>query len=363
MLAYEVSLTGSSESLAVAWHGGLDGRDHDAIWLQPLDTHDRARGPALRLTDGVRDAYEPDLRFVGSDVAVAWYEKDADGAMTAWLGRFDLAGQPKWRIALSPAGRQGRNPVVRTASDGLHVAWLESGPDGPRQGLVDVNVATVDAEGRLAAGPLLAGEASNDTWNLNAAMGTDGAFYVVYDAHAASRAKEIELIRAGTDGVRSTRISTDDGSDSTYPDIAFSGDRAAIAWSDMKDGNAEVYVAAGPIDALIADIAAHSRRVTQSRGTSIGAYLAWNGPRLLLAWCDDTEGPMEIYREEFDAAGSPTGNIQRVTRTTTDSLIPAVRPLGSGFALAWTERRALRTTTPVRHDPTASSEVRVERVK
>lgn len=78
-------------------------------------------------------------------------------------------------------------------------------------------------------------------------------------------------------------------------------------------------------------------RVTTTKGHSIGAYTAWSGDRLGLAWCDDTEGQHEIYFAEFDASGAPKGATQRLTDTHPGSLIPSIHAWRDGFVLAWNE--------------------------
>lgn len=100
------------------------------------------------------------------------------------------------------------------------------------------------------------------------------------------------------------RLSADDGSDSKYPDLAFSGDRAALTWFDVRDGNEEVYLLVAPVADLKEGMERRAGRVTSTPGESIGAYLAWNGSHLGLAWCHDTDGGQhEIYFQRLDAAG------------------------------------------------------------
>lgn len=360
MLAYDVSLGVEGNALSVAWHGGNDG--HDSLWIQPLDANDRATSAPLRLTDGTRDAFEPDLQLLDGDAVVAWYEKDEGGGLRAWVGRFDASGKARWREPVSAPGHQGRNTVVRVDDDGLHVAWLESARDAKPVDPVEVRTTILDGSGRRKIEPLVVGAASQDTWNLNAARAPDGTLLIVFDAHTASRAKELHVARVTGNASQVSPLGADDGFDSTYPDIALSRDRVALAWSDARDGNSEIYLAVGTMGDLTTDLARHTRRVTQTAGASIGAYLAWNGPRLLLAWCDDTPGQLEVFRQEFDARGQPVTPVEQITRTSTESQVPSVRAAGAGFALAWTERRALPATAPGGHSPTATSRVRVERV-
>ena len=91
------------------------------------------------------------------------------------------------------------------------------------------------------------------------------------------------------------------------------------------------------ISELHSEIDDRARRVTRTAGESIGAYLAWNDERVGLGWSDKDDTQHDIYFQEFDAAGAELGRASAVTTNATWSLVPAVRPWRSGFALAWTE--------------------------
>ena len=80
-----------------------------------------------------------------------------------------------------------------------------------------------------------------------------------------------------------------------------------------------------------------ARRITTTPGASIGAYLAWNGERIGLAWCDDSVGNYEVFFQSFDASGDPIAPPRRLSDTPTSSMIPAIEPWREGFALAWDE--------------------------
>ena len=94
---------------------------------------------------------------------------------------------------------------------------------------------------------------------------------------------------------------------SKYPDLKI-GDRqgrVALTWYDMRDGNDEVYLFVAGHSELRGEIDGRARRVTTTEGESIGAYVAWNGERVGLAWSDKTPGQHEIYFQSFDGAGQP----------------------------------------------------------
>jgi hypothetical protein len=111
-----------------------------------------------------------------------------------------------------------------------------------------------------------------------------------------------------------------------------------LTWYDSRDGNTEVYLFTGELG-MTGDIDARARRVTMTRGESVGAYLTWNRDRIGLTWSDNTDGQYEVYFEPFDVAGTPLSAPRRLTSNSSSSLIPAIEPWADGFALAWNEFR------------------------
>ena len=338
-MAFEPSVAVFRDGLAVAWYDTRHG--HGELYQRPLDASGQPRPAEVRLTDGTRDAYEPDIHPVegtaaGDGFIVGWYEKAADKAMVPRLGLWSRDSTARWIINLST---RGRNTVARVQGDLVFAAWIEdevSPAAGVWTGWWNLKGETVVAPRRIA-------DAGKTTYNLNAALidrargsAVPGAL-VAFDALVGTRAEEIYL--AEDDGLhaRVTRLSPDDGFASTYPDVAISDARAALTWFDAKDGNEEVYLRVTSPQDLARQDALGGSRVTSTKGHSIGAYAAWSGDRLGVAWCDDTLGQHEIYFEEFDAAGAPRGEAQRLTETRAGSLIPAIRAWRSGFVVTWIE--------------------------
>jgi hypothetical protein len=329
--AFEAALAPMGDHLAVAWYDTRDGNGE--IYVRLLDRNGRPAGPERRLTVDAEESYEPSLDPLGHGLVVAWYDKKPDGTLTARLGAWSLDGSPRWALVL---GSPARNPVVRASEGSIFCAWIQGAPGGTEA--VWTGWWTPAGVPRVVPRPIAV--ASRTTWNLNAVLDGSDVAWVTFDAVAGTRANELVLARVDAVGVSSVaRLTTDDGFASKYPDVAVHDGRAAIAWYDLRDGNPEVYLAALPTDDLLStgQLEARARRVTTTPGESIGAYVAWSGNRIGLAWSDATEGQHEIYWQMFDASNRPIGEPRRVTRTLTSSLIPAIRPWRAGFALAWNE--------------------------
>ena len=260
------------------------------------------------------------------------------------LGRWSRDGRQQWITALASAGR---NTVVRVDRDLIFAAWVQD-EDERRAG---VWAGWWRATGEVAVPARRVADAGRTTWNLNAAVApasTPAAprAWVVFDAKAGTRSDELFLADVSGSSSDVTRLTPDDGVSSKYPDASPAGDRLAITWFDTVDKNEDVYLAVGPVSQLLrrdALTAARAARVTSTPGHTIGAYLTWNGARVGLVWCDDTPGQHEVYVQTFDSSGRAQASPQRVTDTQEGSLIPAIEPWRSGFALAWTEYAAQDT--------------------
>ncbi len=327
--AYEASLAAFSDGFVVAWHDTRDGNPE--IYIRVADGQGTPDGPERRLTDDPQRSFEPDVEMVGDDVAVAWYEVTDAGSL-AKLGVWTTDGTSKWTQTVSAAGGNGRNPVLLTNGHELFCAWIEH--DGRESVLWG---RWISLDGRALTPPQRLAPVGETTWNLNAALDEGGHPWVVFDAPAPDGIAEVFLVRVGVDGPELLRLTAQDGAASTYPDIALGPDRLALTWFDERDGNREVYLATVTYDELNTEVDQRARRVTRTPGESVGAYVAWNGPHIGLAWSDDSEGRHEVYFQRFTGASTAVHPPQRLTTNPTASLIPAIEPAGAGFALAWNE--------------------------
>jgi hypothetical protein len=326
--AYETALAIDKAGFAVAWYDVRDGNPE--IYMRLLDESGKPSGDEHRLTETPEMSYEPSIERIGDDFAVAWYEQTDDGMQTAMLGKWDRDGKRKWLQTIMSGSR---NPVVATDGRAIIAAWIQADSDASEW----VWVGTWDAEGRESRSRARIGPASKNTWNVNLAVDRSGV-WVVFDAVSSTRVNELFLYRLDSSGVRQMQLTRDDGADSKYPDLKVGArGRMALTWYDMRDGNDEIYLFVGDPSDLAVAIDDRSRRVTRTDAESIGAYLAWNGEEVGLAWSDAASGAHEIFFERFNNTGEPLVSENRITRTGASSLVPAIRPWQKGFALAWTE--------------------------
>ncbi len=334
MRAHEMSLAIAPQGPFAAWHGGTGAGS--AIYIQPLAADGKPAGAPIRVNKGERLAYEPDLIAVGGSLAVAWYERDPrDGRLSAWLAGVEPSGEGRWLVELGDGKGQARNPVVRRVGDTLHAAWIAES-DGGRPAVMHRRFSL---DGAPRGEAMRVGDADADTWNLNAAV-SEGRLLVTYDAAGPNAADEIQLLSISDEGAAPLQLTADDGFASLYPDLQVSdAGRAALTWFDERDGNREVYLLVTDAAALGSPALPAPRRITHGEGETIGAYLAWNGDTIGLVWSDEVDGRRDIYGQVFSADGRPIGPAENLSRSADRSSIPAIRPWGSGFLVAWNDYR------------------------
>lgn len=342
--AFEPALAAVEGGAAVAWYDNRDGNAE--IYLRLVGVDSTAVSPEYRLTWTGAESYEASIDGLGMGFVVAWYEKAATGELEARLGLWSTERGFLWEIPVKAGEGSSRNPVVVADRERgrASCAWIE-GVDGGEW----VMAAWWGVDGEMLGEPIRLGPAATTTWNLNAALGPDGAAVVVWDVARGDRPAELHLARVDAADVRWAPLTSEDGHASKYPDIALGQDRAALTWFDEKDGNREVYLWTGPAERLWRDpeegsrIDDESRRVTESAGETIGAYVAYSAVgsgSFGLAWSDEVGDGRDIFFQPFDAGGSPLAQPQRLSSGKGLAYVPAIKDLGGGFALTWNEVRS-----------------------
>jgi len=351
---FELSASWIGDRPVVAWYGGRLRRE--ALFMAIMDADGR-KARVLQLTDASRDAYEPSVQALDADVVVAWYEQAtaAQGMpapQVALLARFDASGRRLWQRQLSSTDARGRIPVVRARAGTVHVAWVEQRAEQAPT----LRVAALDGAGNWQREPADVATVSPDTWNLNAAVDEQGTLHVVYDSSTASHAKELQWISAGQGGI-GRQSGADDGRDSVFPDLVLDGSRYALSWVDSRDGNDEVYLRCGELGGAGSEIApsagdSAARRVTRSSTQASGAYLAWHGGGLELAWIETRGDERQLWRQSFDRDCIPRSAAAHLSDAGSRVGIPALASGPGGLALAWNRLRGASSKVLLEVSPT-----------
>jgi hypothetical protein len=129
---------------------------------------------------------------------------------------------------------------------------------------------------------------------------------------------------------------TDDPGLSARASAVWTGSEIAVAWHDNRDGQAEIYLARlTPLGEKIgADI-----RLTDAAGASEQPSLRWTGSELAAAWSDARDGNAEIYLARATSLGEKIGGDVRITDDASASAAPVLVGAGSQLAVVWVDDR------------------------
>ncbi len=344
--AFEADLAAVDENtLAVAWYDTRHGQGE--VYLRLINDSLAVLSPELRLTNTPTESYEPDVVAHHGDLALTWYEVDVEGRASVWLGLWDLAGELVALRRLSTAKVDARIPAIESIGNRLFIAWLQAANDEANAiaATNEIVGVWVDTERLEAVTEFHISAASANTWNINlsaASPNNPDQVFVTFDAEYETTASELYLARVNKESASVNRLTSDDGYVSKYPDVAWKDGNLALTWSDNVFANNEVFLSAGPVENYFTESAKDqlelaARKVSNTEGDSIGAYLTWRDSGVTVAWSDNDSGNYQILIQGFTDALEPAGDRVAITATTADSYIPSITSLQSSIYIAWNE--------------------------
>jgi hypothetical protein len=129
---------------------------------------------------------------------------------------------------------------------------------------------------------------------------------------------------------------TNDASSSSSPSLAWTGSEYGVSWTDLRDGNFEIYFAR--LDAVGTKIGSDVR-VTDAISNSGLPSLVWTGTEYGVSWEDIRDGNFEIYFVRLSAAGAKIGSDVRVTINAASSWKPSLFWTGTEHGVSWMDER------------------------
>ena len=291
-------------------------------------------GGERRLTNDAAGSVRPRLVASGGGYMVAWVDNRLEDAHI-FLRRLDAQGAPAADLQRISVRRGSHfQPSVVPAGEGYGVAWHGTG-----EGVGVVYFARVDANGVVVGGDVdLSGGGANAA---HAEVVWNGQEYAVAWTDSRHGDSEVYFRRVSAAGeavggaVRVTNVA----GEASVPSLVHlgAGRGYAVAYNEHADGVFNVWLQR--MDAAGAPVGAPQR-------VSTGPDNA-NAPRLLhigggyaVTWYDTRDDNTEIYVARLDANGARIGDNIRVTNGAHPSVLPSIVRTVTGYGVAWQDRRA-----------------------
>lgn len=144
-------------------------------------------------------------------------------------------------------------------------------------------------------------------------------------------------VDGGTSWGADTRL-TIDANESVSPSVAVSGITVHIVWQDTRDANDEIYYKRSSDGGVTWSA---DTRLTNTETASEIPCIAASGQRVFIAWEEETsgEGTYEIYHRGSADGGSTWGAATRLTWDDAESLAPCIAAFGNSVHVAWYDDR------------------------
>ncbi|MBI4181483.1 MAG: BNR-4 repeat-containing protein, partial [Candidatus Aenigmarchaeota archaeon] len=324
-------------SLAVDAQGNLhavwtDTRDGNAeIYYKKLDPEGRNLTPDIRVTEDPGISYDPAIVFAGENLHGVWTD-DRNGNAEIYYKRLNTSGNNlTWDIRLTRDGGESFYPALAAGPSVLHVAWTDD-----RDNDTEIYHLALYANGSASPARRVTSSPGFSLLPAVAADGSDNAHIAwTDDRDGNAEIYYTKLDSGGSPLVGETRV-TSAGEDSSFPSlVADSQGNAHLVWSDGRDGNHEIYY--HKLDAN-GSTAVGDTRITNSSGSSWFPSLAFGTGKLRLAWSERLEWNDEIYYTSLTVNGV-AGEKTRLTNDPADSSLPVAAARGNITHIVWEESR------------------------
>jgi hypothetical protein len=287
----EPELAWTGTEFGVAWH---DERHVNwEIYFARLDSDGNRIGSEVRLTDETTNSvHVADIIWTGMEYGLLWRDK-RDGNWELYFARLDAAGNKigdDVRVTSTPA-YSSEASMVWTGS-GYGVAWNDI-PESDWE----IYFALLDEEGTNTHQERVTNSAypswyPSVTWSgsqfgiawLDSRDGNDEIYFARVDV--------LGSVVPGSE----IRV-TNDTAGSQLPFITWNGTEYGISWHDNRNGGTEIYftrISAAGFEQ------GDDVRVTNDPWSSEESTLVWTGDRYAVAWSDYRDSNWEIYFTPID---------------------------------------------------------------
>jgi hypothetical protein len=295
--SYHPSISVSGSIVHVAWCDYRDG-NYEIYYKRSTD-RGSSWGEDTRLTTANNSSYNPSIAVTGLLVNIIWYDI-RDGNWEIYYKRSTDGGlnwEPDMRLTYDPA--DSFNACVAVSGSFVHVVWddyrdgnkeiyYKQSTDGGINWGQDVRF-TIDAD--ISRRPCVA---------------TSGSIVHVVWFDSRDGDNEIYYKRSTNGGANwetDMRLTNSFG-DSFDPSIAVSGSAVHVVWYDNRDGDFEIYYKRSENEG---SSWGEDTRLTNAPGDSEYPSIAISGPMVHVVWTDLRDGNEEIYYKRNPTGGFPVG--------------------------------------------------------
>lgn len=284
-------------------------------------------GPEIRLSLNPSDVKQTTILWTGSEYGV-FYLDNRSGYYEILMTRLAPDGD-----TLSPESRLTNQAVY---NEYLSTQWTGSEYGVSWTSQVHINFMRVSVGGQVITGPTRVNSVTSNV-GIHSLSWTGSEFGVAYrdDRDGDAEIYFSRISAAGGQIGSDLRITNALGV-SRSPRLDWTGAKYGLSWSDLRNGNYEIYFALlnNQGSFLLSD-----KRLSTDPANSNPGCLAWSGNYFAYAWEDDRSGVDQLYFNRLSASGDILNSTQRLINNSTAAVSPAMEWGNYEFILAWMDER------------------------
>lgn len=343
----------SGDTVHVIWQDGRDAGYSEIYYKRSIDDGTSWESD-FRLTDDPAISRLPAIAVSGSNIHVVWYDF-RDGNPEIYYKR-STDGGTTWELdtRLTNTSANSFRPSVAVSGSNVHLVWEE----GFSGGYDIYHKRSTDGGITWEPSNLLSNDPAN---SLSPSIAiSDSVVHVVWmDNRNGTNNYEIYYKRSTNEGVTwgpETRL-TSDPAWSGPTSIAVSGLNIHVAWSESRDGNAEVYYKHSTDGGTNWG---SDTRLTNAPYTAFGPSVAVSDLNVHIAWWDarDTGNQEEIYYKYSSDNGTTWEPDTRLTNDPSFSEYSSVAVSDSVVHVVWMDRRDGNWEIYYKRNPTGNAGVK-----
>ncbi|MEZ4471754.1 MAG: MopE-related protein [bacterium] len=269
----------------VAWHNTRTGRAQ--VHFARIGADGSILVADTRLVESQANAFNPRLDFNGVDFAVVWSDQRT-GTDQVRLQRLTAQGVPVGdQVVVSQGAEPATVPTIAHRGADRAVAY-----NIDQQGDFDIVIQPVAADGAPQGARQIVSAGMGNSNAPTLAPSPNGWAVAWYDTRNDNT--EIYAALAGANGARvgaEVRL-TDDLRPSFLPALVAAGNGYAVAWSDRRSGNDEIWFQ--HLDGQLQPFG-QPERLSVGPDASFGATVVYQDGVFGIGWYDRRHGPDEIY--------------------------------------------------------------------
>ena len=291
----------------------------------------RLEGEDTRISASSGNSRSASISFGGTGFGLAWSDY-RDGNNEIYFATSSTDGDttgPDSRVSFDPG--YSSTPAMAWSGSEYGVAWQDN-----RDGNYEIYFARMMADGSTAGPVERVTKAEGHSYSPSLVW-TGSEYGVAFEDYRDGN-YEIYLALLDAEGVKyagETRVS-EDGNNSRYPSLSWTGSEFGLSWHEDRDGNYEIYFGRVSGGGAVLD---SGTRVTDNTGSSYDPSIAWTGSDFGIAWYDDSAGNYDIHFALISEDGRKVYREIAVTSDPGNSYSPDLVFNGHGFLLAWHDNR------------------------